>query len=467
MYVIQKNSKISLHIQLFEEIKKDIIENCKIGDKLPSIRKVTTLYNLSKNTVESTYSQLVVEGYIDSVPQSGYFVIHSNMNNFSSSQINKDKIEEKEQAYLYNFFPARLSKDSFPLKLWKRLFTKAINESLDFGAYTKNGQGELGLREQITHYLAQSRGVRCNVNQVVVCCGFADSMGLLAKILKNRFNIFATENPGYHIARKVFNEYNYKIEKIGIDNNGLLLEELEISKAKLVYITPSHQYPMGVVMPISNRQKLLQWAQDVDGLIIEDDYDSELSYENRPIPSLQGLDNKDRVVYLGTFSKSLSPAIRVSYMVLPNHLLPLYKNHFESEFQRVCLSVQKTLELFMKEGHWEKHLRKIRTLNKKKHNLMKNTLIQELGNSMRIETQGGGLSILINPIVAFDFEKLKYLAHEKKLKIYFAKRNCGGDWDAIRMGFGGFKEGEIKNAVEAFSKIWHQSIILKNNKDLN
>ena len=146
-------------------------------------------------------------------------------------------------------------------------------------------------------------------------------------------------------------------------------------------------------------------------------------------------------------------------MVLPNQLIPLYNNHFESEFQRVSLTTQKTLELFMREGHWQKHLRKIRTLNKKKHNLMKESLIKELGDTMKIESQGGGLAILINPTKAFDFERLKSLANQEKIKIYFAKYNCGGDWDAIRMGFGGFQENEIKEAVKVFAKIWFKSLI--------
>ncbi len=459
MYILEQNSKIPLHIQLYEQIKKDIIDNYKVDDKLDSIRKVSSIYNLSKNTVESAYSQLVVEGYIDSIPKSGHIVTDTNFTNFDTGDIANIQSSEIQEEYLYDFFPARLSKDSFPLKLWKRLFTKAINDSLDFGAYSNTTQGEVGLREEISKYLTKSRRVNCHKDQIIICNGFADSMGLLAKILKKEFNCFATENPGYHIARKVFDEYNYKIEKININKNGLIIDELKNSNAKLVYITPSHQYPTGVIMPISNRQKLLQWAQEVNGFIIEDDYDSELSYDNRPIPCLQGLDNSDRVIYLGTFSKSLSPALRISYMVLPNRLIPTYKNHLESLFQRVSLTTQKTLELFMSEGHWQKHLRKIRTLNKKKHNLMKELLVKKLGDTMKIESQGGGLAILINPTVPFDFEKLRQLAKKAKLKIYFAQYNCGGDWDAVRMGFGGFMLDEIEGAVDLFSEVWNRSII--------
>jgi len=213
-------------------------------------------------------------------------------------------------------------------------------------------------------------------------------------------------------------------------------------------------------MPISNRLKLLEWAKQEDGLIIEDDYDSELRYSSRPIPSLQGLDNFDRVVYMGTFAKSLSPALRVSYMVLPKHIIPLYKESYDAHFPRVALSTQKTLELFMAQGHWERHLRKIRTLNKKKHNLMRDLLKEKLGDTMEIVSQGGGLAILIHPTVAFNWKKFKELAEKEKIKLYFAKERSGGDFEAIRMGFGGFSEEEVKDAVEAFAWVWDESLLI-------
>jgi len=457
LYVLDHKINMPLHIQLYEEIKNDIVSNFSVGDKLPSIRKLASTYNLSKTTVESAYRQLYAEGYIESYPKSAYVVIDTYFDSFETKITEDLALAVQKTEYKYDFFPARLSQDSFPLKLWKRLFSKAIDESLDFGAY-HDGQGELGLRVEISNYITGSRGVRCTPQQIVVCSGFSDSMGLLAKLLKTGYSNFSIENPGYHVARRVFEEYGYKIDKIEVGKNGILVDELEKSNAKLVYITPSHQYPTGVSMPISNRLKLLEWTKEKDGLIIEDDYDSELSYTSRPIPSLQGLDRFDRVVYLGTFAKSLSPALRVSYMVLPNHLLALYKESFDVYFPRVSLSVQKTLELFMSQGHWDRHLRKIRTINKKKHNLMRDLLKEKLGKSMEIVGQGRGLAILINPTVSFDWDKFKTLAEEAKIKLYFAKERSDGDFEAIKMGFGGFSEDELVEAVEAFAEVWKKII---------
>ena len=370
----------------------------------------------------------------------------------------KTKPHTSQKNYKYDFFPAQLKKEDFPLKIWKRCFNKAVDETLDFGSYG-DGQGKSGLRVEIASYLTTLRGVKCDGEQIIICSGFSDSMSLVAKLLKQKVTDFGMEEPGYHIARRVFEEYGYKIKKIKVGSEGVQLSSLKTSDAKLIYITPSHHYPTGVTMPISQRLKILEHINQVDGFIIEDDYDSELAYYNRPIPSLQGIDTNDRVIYMGTFAKSLSPALRVSYMVLPKQLLALYKMSYDVHFPRVSITTQKTLEIFMKEGHWERHLRKIRTINKKKHNLLKELLKKNLKESFEVVAEGAGLAILINPTVAFDWKRFKNLAEKENIKLYFAKERSGGNFEAIRMGFGGFSENELEEAVNAFTSIWHKSIL--------
>jgi len=457
LYKLDSNLDIPLHIQLYKAIKKEILTKLQKGDKLPSIRKLVAEYNISKTTVESAYSQLYAEGFIESKPKKGYYVADVLYQNTPPTD-KIVKLNTPQKTYRYDFFPAKLTKEDFPLKIWKRCFAKAIDETLDFGSYG-DGQGEDGLRVEIASYLTSLRGVKCDSKQIVISNGFSSSMSLVAKLLKQNFNSFGMEEPGYHIARRVFEEYGYEIKKIKVGSSGVDLSSLKTSEAKLVYITPSHHYPTGVSMPISKRVKLLEYIDSVGGFIIEDDYDSELVYYNRPIPALQGLDINDRVIYLGTFAKSLSPALRIGYMVLPKQLLSLYKMDYASHFPQVSITTQKTLEIFMKEGHWERHLRKIRTINKKKHNLLKELLKKNLKDSFEIVAEGAGLAILINPTVAFDWEKFKTLAEQESIKLYFAKERCGGDFEAIRMGFGGFSKSELNEAIKAFSSIWHQSIL--------
>ena len=455
MYILDEKSKTPLHLQLYTALKNDINTNYQAGEKLPSIRKVATLYNLSKTTVESAYSQLYAEGYIESRPKSGYYVSELYFDTFASE--NPATTSAPSPSHKYDFFPAQLCAEDFPLKTWKRLATKALDETTDFGSYP-DGQGELVLREQIAQYLMASRGVVCRAEQIVITSGFIDSMRLLASLLTKTHSHFGIEQPGYHIARKVFDEFGYNIAYIDVDEKGVCLQSIEQSKAKILYVTPSHQYPTGVSMPIAHRHKLLELMHQREGLIIEDDYDSELRYTTRPIPALQGLDKYDSVAYLGTFAKSLSPAIRVGYMVLPQWLLVRYKESYDAHFAKVSLSTQNTLALFMAEGHYDRHIRKMRTLNRKKHNLMRDTLKATLGDTMQIVSEGGGLAILIHPTVPFDWEKFKRLAEDSRIKIYLAKERCGGEFEAVRMGFGGLSEEEILEGVEVFSVVWTKAI---------
>jgi GntR family transcriptional regulator/MocR family aminotransferase len=458
MYILDTKSDESLHIQLYNAIKEDIVNNYTISEKLPSIRKVAALYNLSKSTVESAYSQLYAEGYIESRPKSGYYVNELFFDTFKYKKEKKSKKVDLPKQYKYDFFPAQLHSEDFPLKLWKRIFAKVVNEKVDFGAYS-NGQGILELREQIGEYLQNSRGVSCDVENIIITHGFIDSMELLAKLVKKFYKVFAQEIPGYHIAHKVFDSYGFKIQSIGVDKDGIIIEELQKSDAQIVYITPSHQYPTGATMPVTNRLKIIRHMQSINGLIIEDDYDSELAYYNRPIPSLQGLDEHECVIYLGTFAKSLSPAIRVGYMIVPSWIMDLYKESYDYHFSRVSLTTQLTLAEFMKDGHWNKHIRRIRILNKKKHQVMREALIKHLGKSCKIVAEGAGLSILIVPIdLNFNWDRLKKLAKKKNIAIYLTKERSGGEFEAIRMGFGGFRIEEIEEAVDAFAKVLSQIV---------
>ena len=454
MYILDANSTTPLHIQLYEAIKEDIVTNYKVGDKLPSIRKVASLYNLSKNTVESAYSQLYAEGYVESRAKSGYYVSELFFDSFDNNTTTSHIINTTLKSYKYDFFPAQLHKEDFPLKIWKRLFNKVITQETDFGSYP-TGQGELALREAIAQYLQNSRGVVCDTKNIIITHGFSDSIELIAKLAKARYKDFSQEIPGYHIAHKVFDAYGYTINPIGVDAQGLCIEELQESQAQIVYITPSHQYPTGATMPVANRLKLIAHMQSIGGLIIEDDYDSELAYYNRPIPSLQGLDKGECVAYLGTFAKALSPSIRVGYMVLPSWMIKLYTQSYDAHFARVSLSTQLTLAAFMQEGHWDRHIRRIRILNKKKHQMMKDAIEKHIGNTCNIVAQGAGLAILIVPTSPhFDWVKLKKLTQKNSIAIYLAKERSGGEFEAVRMGFGGFRLEEIDEAVKAFSAIW-------------
>lgn len=279
-------------------------------------------------------------------------------------------------------------------------------------------------------------------------------MFIVSKILKDEIKKIAFETPSYRVAKKVFEQHNFEIEEIEVQQNGINLNQLKKSNAKLLYLTPSHQYFFGVTTPIANRIEIINWAKDNNSYIIEDDYDSELSYNNRPIPAMQGINNNEQVIYTGTFSKSFSPSIRVAYLVLPTKLLKKYKKEFDYYFSNIPIDIQKTLALFIKEGFWERHLRKVRTQNKKKHDIMKNFLYSKMIDEIEILREGSGLNILIKPKINIDLEILKKEAQNNYMKLYL--RNLNTKEEVLSMGFGGFKENDLKKALEIFYTLWQE-----------
>lgn len=453
MYKFEQNS-IPLYIQLYEQIKDEIKTNLKAGTKLASIRKLSNEYNLSKTTIQTAYNQLYAEGYIESKKNSGYFVCEDIFQNFQTNLDEKENKNKQEIDYKIDFFPAHLAKSSFPKQTWLKLYNKTVKNDINYGIY-HHKQGELDLREELAKYLFSSRAVLCNSEQIIITSGFSDSLFLVSTILKNFSNKIAVESPCYNVAKKIFEISSFEIKDIPINSDGLNLSLLEKTDCKALYVTPSHQFPTGVTMPISNRLKLINWAKNNNTFIIEDDYDSELSYYNRPIPSLQGLDNSDRIIYLGTLSKALSPALRISYIVLPTQLLNLYHQIFDFRFSGVPIDIQKTLILFLKEGYWEKHLRKIRNINRRKHDLMKESLKEFLKDEIKILREGSGLNLLIKPLINIDLNKLDKLCKQQKIRIYF--KEFFNLEKVIALGFGGFEDSEIKNAIKTFSEVWFET----------
>lgn len=453
MYKFEQNS-IPLYIQLYEQIKDEIKTKLKAGTKLASIRKLSNEYNLSKTTIQTAYNQLYAEGYIESKKNSGYFVCEDIFQNFQTNLDEKKDERNQEFDYKIDFFPAHLAKSSFPKQTWLKLYNKAVKDDINYGIY-HHKQGELDLREELTKYLFSSRAVLCSSEQIIITSGFSDSLFLVSAILKSFSNKIALESPCYNVAKKIFEISSFEIKDVPINSDGLNLSLLEKTDSKALYVTPSHQFPTGVTMPISNRLKLINWAKNNNTFIIEDDYDSELSYYNRPIPSLQGLDNSDQIIYLGTLSKALSPALRISYIVLPTQLLNLYHQIFDFRFSGVPIDIQKTLTLFLKEGYWEKQLRKIRNINRKKHDLMKEYLKEFLKDEIKILREGSGLNFLIKPLVDIDLDKLDKLCKEQKIRIYF--KEFFNLEKVIALGFGGFEDSEIKNAIKIFSEVWFET----------
>jgi GntR family transcriptional regulator / MocR family aminotransferase len=399
VFTLDTNATTPLFRQLYLQIRGQILSGkLPAHARLPSIRDLAAELELSRNTVEGAFQELCAEGYLYSRARSGYFVSRLDPELAAKAQPDlpqQDLHPKMEERYRYDFHPARLDPLLFPAALWRKCLIEALrSDSRTYSQYSEP-QGEWGLRCNLQYYLERSRGVRCSPDQIVICSGLQEGLGVVAQLLRKGHDAVAVENPGYHLPRDLFGNQGFTVKPIAIGPDGLDLAGLKASGCTVVYITPSHQMPLGGVMPVANRLDLIAWSKQGARLIIEDDYDSELRYSGKPISSLQGLHPQGNIVYQGTFSKVLSPALRLSYMVLPRTLLPDYKRLFRNYLCPVPLLIQKAMILFMERGHWDRHLRRCRIFYRKKHGAMLKAIEQSFGSSARVIGQGAGLHVVL------------------------------------------------------------------------
>lgn len=463
MILINNESSTPLYIQIYDQIRNKIIsEEIQGGSKIPSIRGLAETLNVSVNTVESAYLQLSSEGYIESKPGSGFFALKfdsmdllrpSHNNNVSNSDY-KIKVDSNPIKILYNFTDRCYNSQEFPLQTWRKLTNQGM-QSNEFITLSKDDArwGIQDLQIELMKYLKKARGVSCSPEQIIITSGIEYSLSLLMQILRDEFPQIAIEDPGYSVAKDIFINNGYKVLPISLEKDGIDVGKLYKSPGKVVYVTPSHQFPTGGLMPIKKRLHLLEWAKRNGGIIIEDDYDSEFRYNTRPIPSLQSIDSVGCVVYLGTFSKSLSPTIRIGYMVLPQSLLKIYSDSFNSYHSTASFMQQKILKQFIELGHWDKHLRKIHVGASKKHDLLIQSIREHMGDEVIIHGQNSGLHVLLEFTNGLTEEEIvekskKYGVLVSPISSYWINKNDYKN-NMIMLSYGGIAYEKIQDGIKA------------------
>lgn len=451
----QKGKK--LYEQIYEHIKSEIKAGRFLaGEKLPSTRSLAQNLTVARSTVESAYEQLLAEGYIESYPCKGYFVSQvEELYQPHTEALNTEEKKEKVQSYLYDFSPNATDMSLFPYSVWRRINRQVLtNESREL-FLAGDSQGDEQLREVICRYLHDYRGVNCSKEQLIIGAGNDYLLMLLEKILGQK-QVIAMEDPTYKRAYRIFKSFGYDTQMIEMDSDGMRADKLAESNAKLAYVMPSHQFPTGTVMPIKRRMELLKWAgAEEDRYIIEDDYDSEFRYKGKPIPALQGVDMKGKVIYIGTFSKSIAPTIRISYMVLPKTLLQCYREKCYFYSTTVSHIDQKVLYEFIKEGYFERYLNKMRTCYRKKHDLLMNELAA-FEPEFCISGENSGLHVLLTSQKGVSEKQLVSRAEEVGIKVYglsessIRKMKSG----TVLIGYGNLKENDIVEGVRKLKKVW-------------
>ncbi|QQK77688.1 PLP-dependent aminotransferase family protein [Salicibibacter cibarius] len=452
---LNAKSNTPLYLQIYQYFKREI-QSGRIEEetKLPSKRKLAEHLAVSQLTIESAYDQLKAEGYIHSQPRKGLFVQKVAYDILPAENAPTfPPMEALSKQMAYDFHPGKIDLDHFPHKTWRKISIECLSDE----EHLLNGdpQGEFNLRKEISMYLFQSRGVRCSPDQIVIGAGTQYLVGILC-MLMDKDSVVAIEDPGFHRTKHALKNHSMSIDPIPLDEEGIDVERLKNSSANIAYVTPSHQFPTGVVMPISRRLELLKWAEKTGGYIIEDDYDGEFRYKGKPIPSLQGIDASENVIYFGTFSKSLIPSARISYMILPGELKNNYQQTMLMNKQTVPRLYQNILFQFMKNGYWERHLNKMRTVYRSKHKTLMAAIHQELGERVTVIGDQSGLHILLKVHNNMSEEELIKAAEKHNVNvyptsIYYEKRDNHSS-PSLLLGFGGLSETEIKQGIIQFKK---------------
>ncbi|MDE7353903.1 MAG: PLP-dependent aminotransferase family protein [Acetatifactor sp.] len=514
---LRTDSGKCLYEQIYEHIRKEISDGKLLtGEKLPSTRFLAEYLQVSRSTVDYAYGQLLDEGYIEARPCKGYFVCpvkelfrmeaentetgqgawaerkrsHEKTRTESGESRGKDQtgmeavrqeplVEEGGRSAVfsapcqYDFSPYGIDMSGFPFDTWRKI-TKNILTYANGDLFSRGGpQGDLQLRQTISRYLHSSRGVNCSPEQIIVGAGNDYLLLLLEKILGRHVRI-AMENPTYARSYLIFRSFAYDIVTVDMDENGMRPGQLEQERVRCAYVMPSHQFPAGTVMPIGRRLELLKWAcGGPDRYLIEDDYDSEFRYRGKPIPALQASDEQGRVIYIGSFSKAIAPAIRVSFMVLPEPLLEKYKRDCFFYSCTVSRIDQSILNVFIRDGYFERHLNKMRKIYRAKHELLLEEL-RPFRKKFRISGENAGLHLLLTARDQIKEHELVRKAAEKGVRVYglfdsMAEPGDEAGSDArgkmegaagvfegatVLLGFGGLDSREIREGIERLKEAW-------------
>ncbi|GMQ62913.1 MocR-like pyridoxine biosynthesis transcription factor PdxR [Vallitalea maricola] len=450
-----------LYVQLYEYIRNEIIgESIIQNEKLPSIRQLSGSLDISKTTIENAYQQLLVEGYLYSLPQKGYYASAFDKTYVNSKKNETEYVAEQKIKKLikYDFKNEYVEEMNFDFNLWRRYMNRILNYDYQKLYKSTDVQGEMELRKEIVRYVRRSRGVTADASRVIIGGGVQYLLNILSTLMKKiHIDECAFEDPGFNRAKNIFMHNSFDIIPIPIKEDGIDLKVLKNSNSKLCYVSPSHQFPTGTVMSVDQRIKLLKWASENNGYIIEDDYNSELRYYGKPIPSMQSFDKDGNVIYLGSFSTVLVPSIRISYMILPSKLINLYNESKNRYTQTTSKTEQLALALFMKEGMFEKHIRRLKKNYTKKNQILIQAIKNYMGDKVQIGGMDSGLHMLINVDSKLSEQQIIEMALDNEILIsgiseYTIVKKFQKN-PILILSYKGIDINDIEKAIRSLSKI--------------
>jgi len=461
---VSKKSATPLYMQVYEQLRKMIMEKrLRAGDRLPASRNFAKDLHVSRIIISQAYEQLLIEGYLVAKTGSGTFVADQlpddllNARRKDHSMQQRPTAEKKNIGIESSIVPFQLgtpSLDSFSYQKWFETGNTVLKQLKKFHLGYADTLGYWPLREAIASYLRVSRAVMCEAEQVVVVTGSQQGLNLIGEFLLKNGDSVWMEDPGYPGAKTSFIHAGAKICPIPVENDGADIEYgiKKFPGAKLAYITPSHQFPLGCTLSHAKRIRLLEWASKKNMWILEDDYDSEFRYEGSPLASLQGMDHAGCVVYSGTFSKVLFPGLRLAYLVLPTvemaNRLALMKENIDRQSPMI---EQLMLSKFIEEGHFLRHIRKMRLLYSERQKILIDLINLYLGEYFSLNAFPSGMHVICWPNGKIDMQRFRESVKRQKIFVGFIK-----DYslqhkipDGIALGFTAFSKYKMKLGVES------------------
>lgn len=468
-YSFENRGKESLYEYLYRQIKNDILGGKLAADeKLPSVRAFAGHLDVSTITVENTYQQLAAEGYIYSKPKSGFYVADvSNMVPVKSRygedtaartgvRSGKHTVEQR----FADFGSNSIAPDNFPFTIWTKMLRETMADDADKLMVKSPSTGVFALRKAIADYLYQFCGMDVEPEQIVIGAGTEYLYGLIIQLL-GRDKVYGVEDPGYQKIVQIYAANQVKCVPISMDGKGVRIRQLEEKGVNVLHISPSHHFPTGIVMPIRRRSDLLAWAEKEPGrFIIEDDYDSEFRLIGKPIPSMQSIDANGKVIYMNTFSKSLTSTIRISYMVLPKGLMEQYIKELSFYSCTVSNFEQYTLARFIEKGHFEKHINRMRNYYRSEKDALITAIKKHpYANRIKIREEHAGLHFLLQVTTGLTDEEMVKKAAENGVNIsclseYYSEKEKASQHTLV-INYSGIEKAKIADAVERlFQSLW-------------
>ncbi len=446
-YVFDKKSHIPMYEQLYHFIRRDILEGIiEGGSKLPSKRELASHLGISKVTVESAYASLISEGYIYSIEKRGYYA-----ENNLTIPVTTDLLYDEgfpEPKYRMDLSSNTVPPDRFPFSIWSRLMREVIlnysRELLEPLPYN----GALVLRQSISRYLLEERGMNVSPSRIVIGAGSEYLYSLIIRLLGTN-KLYGIENPSYHKIKKVYEMNSAAYRLIDVSDDGVRLSDIIESGVDTVHISPSHNFPTGKVMSARARHELIKWSNmSSDRFIIEDDFDSELRFSGKTLPPLQTLDTEGKVIYINTFSKTISPSFRIGYMVLPEKLAEKYKIELGFNSCTVPSFEQYTLSEFISQGYFERHLNRM----KRYYRIFRSQLFtcfndSKLSQDCKLIDSDSGLhfTLLLNTDKSDDYFKTRL--QQMGIRVSFMS-DYGGNEHILLVNYSGLNVEDFKELSE-------------------